>query len=154
MWQYVAFIWHSLASFSTLPTAIICFISISHCRIFTANKSRKKHTAMDVSIRVIGWHIVVFLFIVISFSWSEVIDKLSHLNHTVSLLQYVALFVALLDVYSDTFLIIHHIVTHIIIRIFPKWLSSSDLVRFIVVCQTDAYPSAKLLLRTAEADSH
>ena len=35
----------------------------------------------------------------------------------------------------------------------PKRLSVSDLVRSIVVCQTDAYPSAKLLLRTAETDS-
>ncbi len=32
----------------------------------------------------------------------------------VSLLQYVAQFVALLDVYDDTFLSIHHIVTNII----------------------------------------
>ena len=35
-----------------------------------------------------------------------------------------------------------------------KWLSVSDLVRYIVVCQTVAYPSAKLLPRTAETDSH
>ena len=33
-----------------------------------------------------------------------------------------------------------------------KWLSVSDLVRCIVVCQTDTYPSAKLLPRTAETD--
>ena len=32
-------------------------------------------------------------------------------------------------------------------------LSVSDLVRSIVVCQTDAYPSAKLVSRTAETDS-
>ena len=31
-----------------------------------------------------------------------------------------------------------------------KWLSVSDLVWYIVVCQTDAYPSDKLLPRTAE----
>ena len=69
----------------------------------------------------------------------------------VSLLQYVAQFVALLDVYSDIFLCIHHIVTNII-QEYPKRLPVSDLVRFIVVCQTDAYPSAKLLPRTAETD--
>ena len=32
----------------------------------------------------------------------------------------------------------------------PKRLPVSDLVRRIVVSQTDAHPSAKLLLRTAE----
>ena len=48
------------------------------------------------------------------FSESKEIDKLSHLNQLVSLLQYVAQFVALLDVYNDTFLSIHHIVIHII----------------------------------------
>lgn len=32
-------------------------------------------------------------------------------------------------------------------------LHVSDLVRCIVGCQTDTYPSAKLLLRTAETDS-
>ena len=68
----------------------------------------------------------------------------------VRLLQYVAQFVAFLDVYDDTFLSIHHIVTNIII---PKRLSVSDFVRCIVVCQTDAYPSVKLMLRTAETDS-
>ena len=78
------------------------------------------------------------------FSESKEIDKLSHLNHTVSLLHYVAQFVALLDVYSDTFLSIHHIVTNII-QEYSKRLLVSDLVRYIVVCQTDAYPSAKLL---------
>ena len=31
---------------------------------------------------------------------------------------------------------------------------ASDLVWYIVACQTDAYPSAKLLPRTAETDSH
>ena len=35
----------------------------------------------------------------------------------------------------------------------PKRLSVFDLVRSIVVCQTDAYPSAKLVFRTAETDS-
>ena len=50
----------------------------------------------------------------ISFCRCEVIDKLSHLNHTVSLLQYVAQSVALLDVYDDTFISIHNIVTNII----------------------------------------
>jgi len=35
-----------------------------------------------------------------------------------------------------------------------KRLPVSDLVRSIEVCQTDAYPSAKLLPRTAEAVSH
>ena len=69
-----------------------------------------------------------------------------------SLLQYVAQFVALLDVYSDTFLSIHHIVTNII-QEYPKRLLVSDLVRLSVVCQTDTYPSAKLLPRTAETDS-
>ena len=44
----------------------------------------------------------------------EVIDKLSHLNHMVSLLQYVAQFVALLDAYNDTYLSIHNIVICII----------------------------------------
>ena len=34
-----------------------------------------------------------------------------------------------------------------------KRLPVSDLVRSIVVCQTDAYPSVKLLPRTAEAVS-
>ena len=70
-----------------------------------------------------------------------------------SLLQYVAQFVALLDVYSDTYLSIHHIVTNII-QEYPKLLPVSALVRFIVVCQTDAYPSDKLLPRTAETDTH
>ena len=50
----------------------------------------------------------------VMFSESKEIDKLSHLNQLVSLLQYVAQFVALLDVYSDTYLSIHHIVIHII----------------------------------------
>ena len=35
-----------------------------------------------------------------------------------------------------------------------KRLPVSDLVRSILVCQTDAYPSVKLLPRTAEAVSH
>ena len=35
----------------------------------------------------------------------------------------------------------------------PKRQPVSDLVRCIVVCQTDIYPSVKLLLRTAETDS-
>ena len=35
-----------------------------------------------------------------------------------------------------------------------KRLPVSDLVRSIVVCQTDAYPSVKLLFRTAETVSH
>lgn len=35
-----------------------------------------------------------------------------------------------------------------------KRLPVSDIVSSIVVCQTDAYSSAKLLLRTAETDSH
>lgn len=35
----------------------------------------------------------------------------------------------------------------------PKRLSVFDLVRSIVVWQTDVYPSAKLLPRTAETDS-
>ena len=82
------------------------------------------------------------------FSESKEIDKLSSLNHTVNLLQYLAQFVALLDAYNDTFLSIHHIVTNII-QEYPKRLPVSDLVRCIVVCQTDTYPSAKLLLRTA-----
>ena len=69
-----------------------------------------------------------------------------------SLLQYVAQFVALLDVHNDTFLSIHHIVIHLYKNI-PKRLPVSDLVRCIVICQTDAYPSAKLVSRTAETDS-
>ena len=56
----------------------------------------------------------------VPFSECEVIDKLSHPNHTVSLLQYVAQFVALLGVYDDIFLSIHHIVTNIILRISPS----------------------------------
>lgn len=35
----------------------------------------------------------------------------------------------------------------------PKRLPVSDLVLCIAVCQTDTYPSVKLLLRTAETDS-
>lgn len=70
----------------------------------------------------------------------------------VRLLQYVAQFVALLGVYDDIFLSIHHIVT-ILYKNIPKRLSVSDFVRCIVVWQTDAYQSAKLLLRTAETDN-
>ena len=45
----------------------------------------------------------------------------------VRLLQYVAQFVSLLDVYNDIFLSIHHIVTNIILRIFPSDYSSRIL---------------------------
>ena len=55
----------------------------------------------------------LFLYAV-PFSEGKEIDKLSHLNHMVRLLQYVAQFVALLNVYDDTFLSIHHIVTNMI----------------------------------------
>ena len=70
-----------------------------------------------------------------------------------SLLQYVAQFVALLDVYDDTFLSTHHIVIHIIYKNIPNLLLISDTIRCIVVCQTDAYPSGKLVFRAAETDS-
>ena len=39
------------------------------------------------------------------------------------------------------------------IRIFPTRQPVSDLLLCIAVCQTDTYPSAKLLLRTSETDS-
>ena len=39
----------------------------------------------------------------VPFSEGKEIDKLSHLNNMVSLLQYVAQFEALLDLYDDTF---------------------------------------------------
>ena len=70
----------------------------------------------------------------------------------VRLLQYVAQFVALLDVYDDTFLSIHHIIT-ILYKNTPKRLPVSDLVFCFAVYQTDTYLSVKLLLRTAETDS-
>ena len=72
-----------------------------------------------------------------------------------SLLQYVAQFVALLDVYrlfKTTIVSIQNIVIYIIWE-YSKRLSSSDLVRSIVVCQTDAYPFGKLVSRTVETIS-
>ena len=84
MWQYVAFIWHSMASFSTPPTSVISVILINRCHIFTANKSSKKHTAMGVSIHVIDWHIIAY-----SVLW------IAPLNPIISLIIVISLFIVI-----------------------------------------------------------
>ena len=58
-----------------------------------------------------------------------------------------------LTAYSNGYTYILGIVITPIHLVLLKRLPVSDLVRSIDVCQTDAYPSAKLLPQTAETDS-